>query len=192
MGRKYLRGRGTGTLIAAAALAAVIGLATPAAAVDSSTTVQASPSTTAVGTPVTLSATVTCGEDPSGGLGVTFWDGADVLDTVEVSPSGQATYTETFNVTGTHTITAAYNGNDDCNASNNTTTVTVTQTPAPPTPGPCLLLCDGPGQVKFSTGNIHNEVNIDSHNGRPRDDVRRPPHRSNYGRAATPTVTPTV
>ncbi|MDV9187443.1 Ig-like domain-containing protein [Streptomyces sp. SR27] len=191
MGRMHLRGQGTGTLVAAAALAAVIGLATPAAAVDSSTTVQASPSTTTVGNPATLTATVACAEDPSGGLGVTFWDGPDVLDTIAVNSSGQATYTATFNVTGTHTITAAYNGNTGCDASSNTTTVTVTQTPAPPTPGPCLLLCGGPGLFNFSTGNIHNEVNIDSHNGRPRDDVR-PPHWSNYGRAVTRTVTPTV
>lgn len=190
MGRMHLRRHRAGSLVAMAALATVVGLATPAAAADSSTTVQASPSTVDVGDPVTLTATVTCAEDPSPGLGVTFFDGPDTLSTVEVSPSGQAALTETFDVIGTHTITAAYNGNGGCGASNTTTTVTVTEAPTPPTPprpSPCILLCDGLGLISFHTGDIHNEINIHSNNGRGHDDARWPLYQSNHGGPRTHT-----
>ncbi|MGY3064526.1 hypothetical protein ACVWZD_008848 [Streptomyces sp. TE3672] len=157
--------RRQGTLIATAALAAVVGLATPAVAADSSTTVQASPSTATVGRPVTLTATVTCPEDPTGGLGVTFFDGGDTLDTVPVDASGHATLPTSFSATGTHTITAAYNGNqvgdEGCGASSGTTTVTLTESPTPPNPSPCLLLCTptlGTSLINFSTGNITNNI----------------------------------
>lgn len=157
--------RRPGTLIATAALALVVGLATPAAAADSSTTVQASPSTATVGSPVTLTATVMCPEDPTGGLGVTFFDGGDTLDTVPVDASGHATLATSFGATGPHTITAAYNGNqagdEGCGASNGTTTVTVTERPTPPDPRPCFLLCAsnlGTSLINFSTGNINNNV----------------------------------
>ncbi|CAM5257140.1 Ig-like domain-containing protein [Streptomyces hirsutus] len=152
----------TGTILA---LAAVVGLASPAAAaVDSTTTVTASPSAADVGVPVTLTATVTCDADPSGGLGVTFFDGGDILNTVPVGADGQAEHTTAFSTTGTHTITAAYNGNDNCFASNNTTTVVVSAVPVPPTPpanGPCLLACDG--LINFTVGDINsNNVNSDN------------------------------
>jgi type V secretory pathway adhesin AidA len=164
MARRHPRRQGT--LIATAALAAVVGLATPAAAADSSTTAQASPSTATVGSPVTLTATVTCPEDPSGGLGVTFFDGGtELMPTVPVNSNGQATLTTSFNTTGTHTITAAYNGNqvgdEGCGASNGTTTVTVDESPTPPNPSPCLLLCTptlGTSLINFSTGNINNNI----------------------------------
>ncbi|MFJ5221223.1 Ig-like domain-containing protein [Streptomyces sp. NPDC088354] len=110
-----------------AAIAAIVGFASPAAAaVPSTTAVQASPSTAVTGAPVQLTATVTCTGDPSGGLGMTFFDGADTLATVPVGANGQANFTATFATTGTHTITAAYNGNDNCFASNATATVAVT------------------------------------------------------------------
>ncbi|WP_329454571.1 Ig-like domain-containing protein [Streptomyces sp. NBC_01497] len=169
MARRQLRSQGT--LMAAAALATVVGLATPAAAADSETTVQASPSTAALESPVTLTATVTCPEDPSGGLGVTFFDGGDPLKTVLLDDSGQATDTTEFDTTGTHTITAAYNGNQEggvgCGASSTTTTVTVTERPTPPNPGPCLLLCTptlGTSLINFSTGNINNNIGNDVKN----------------------------
>lgn len=118
-----------------AAMAAVVALASPAAAQDqSTTTVQATPSSVAVGEPVELVATVTCPNDPTGGLGVTFFAGGDLLETVPVDGSGVATYTATFDTPGSYTITAAYNGNGECFASNDTTTVEVTETPTPPTP----------------------------------------------------------
>ncbi|MFE1962705.1 Ig-like domain-containing protein [Streptomyces sp. NPDC059479] len=147
-----------------AAVATVVAFASPAAAaVPSSTTVQATPSSASVGQSVVLSATVSCTADPSGGLGVTFFDGSDLLNTVPVDGGGQASYTTTFSTTGTHTITAAYNGNTDCGASNAETTVTVSETPVPPTPPGrlCLLACGGLGLVNFTVGDIHNEINID-------------------------------
>ncbi|WP_457462971.1 Ig-like domain-containing protein [Streptomyces sp. TE5632] len=144
------------------AIAAVVGLATPAAAaVPSSTTVTASPSAASVGAPVELTATVTCSADPSGGLGVTFFDGGDILDTVPVGTDGQAEYTTAFATPGTHTITAAYNGNEDCFASNSETTVAVSTAPVPPTPpgsGSCLLACGG--LINFTVGDINNGTQI--------------------------------
>ncbi|MCA1222362.1 Ig-like domain-containing protein [Streptomyces sp. 8L] len=157
--------RRRGTFIAAAALAAVVGAAAPAAAADSSTALQVSPSTATVGSQVTLTATVSCPEDPTGGLGVTFFDGGDELDTVGLDSGGQATLNTSFSTTGTHTITAAYNGNqvggEGCGASSTTATVTVTDSPTPPNPGPCLLLCApslGTSLINFSTGDINNNI----------------------------------
>ncbi|MFC9154642.1 Ig-like domain-containing protein [Streptomyces bauhiniae] len=150
-------------LTVAAALAAVLGLASPAWAVPSSTTVTASPQSTAVNSPVQLLATVDCPSDPTGGLGVTFFDGSDLLDTVPVNANGQASYTASFTTTGSHTITAAYNGNTDCDASNSTTNVQVTAAPTPPdpTPGFCLLACGG--LINFSVGDITNNINTSGH-----------------------------
>ncbi|MEU3985420.1 Ig-like domain-containing protein [Streptomyces sp. NPDC026672] len=154
-----------GKFAVAAALAAVLGMASPAWAVPSSTTVTAAPQSTEVGDPVQLTATVDCTADPSGGLGVTFFDGGTLLDTVPVSVNGQAGYTATFSTTGTHTITAAYNGNEECDASNSTTTVQVTSAPTPPvpTPGYCLLGCGG--LFNFSVGNITHNINTSGYSG---------------------------
>ncbi|MFJ2419971.1 Ig-like domain-containing protein [Streptomyces brevispora] len=152
-----------GRLVVATALAAVLGLASPAWAVSSTTTVTATPQSAAVGTPVQLAATVDCAADPTGGLGVTFFDGGDLLDTVPVNANGQASYTGPFTTAGSHTITAAYNGNTECAASNNTTTVQVTSAPTSPgpTPGFCFLACGG--LINFSVGDINNTVNIVKH-----------------------------
>ena len=143
---------------------AVVAFASPAAAaaVSSSTTVQASPSTAATGQSVDLSSTVTCAGDPSGGLGMTFFDGANVLATVPVGMDGTSAFATSFTSTGAHTITAAYNGNDNCDASNNTTTVQVTAAPAPPTPpsGLCLLTCNSLIDIRIdNVGNIYNIEN---------------------------------
>lgn len=150
-----------GKLVIATALTAVLGLATPAEAVASSTTVVATPQSTAVGAPVQLTATVTCTGDPSGGLGMTFFDGSNQLNTVPVAADGQAIYSTTFSTVGTHTITAAYNGNGTCDASNGTTTVQVTTAPTQP-PGFCLLTCGG--LIGFNVGDINNSVIISSRN----------------------------
>jgi hypothetical protein len=87
-----------------------------------------------------LTATVTCAGDPSGGQGMTFWDGAVILATVPVAPNGQAVYPQApqyyLPSVGTHTITAAYNGNANCSASNVATTVVIFAAPVPPTPCP--------------------------------------------------------
>lgn len=150
-----------GRLVIATALAAVLGLASPAWAAGSSTTVTATPPTAAVNTPVQLQATIDCPADPTGGLGVTFFDGSDLLDTVLVNANGQASYTATFTTVGTHTIVAAYNGNANCDASNNRTTVQVTSAPTPPTPAPglCLLACGGLINYHFTVGDITNNIN---------------------------------
>ncbi|SEO18451.1 Ig-like domain repeat protein [Actinacidiphila rubida] len=159
---KAWRERRAGLVVVLAAAAAVVSLAPPAAAADpSSTSVQASPASAAVDRLVTLDATVTCGSDPSGGLGVSFFDGPNLLATAPVSADGHSTLTTGFTTTGTHTITAAYNGDDGCSASNGTADVTVSDAPPPPAGTPGCLLC---GLVDFHVGDIHNEVNVNGHN----------------------------
>ncbi|GAA5705657.1 hypothetical protein Save01_06510 [Streptomyces avermitilis] len=146
------------------ALVAVVGFASPAAAaVSSSTTVTASPSAASVGAPVTLTATVTCSADPSRVLlGLTFFDGGDILGEVSVDSSGHAQYTTTFATTGTHTITAAYNGNANCFASNSMTTVQVSAAPVPPTPpGHGLCRDDCCGLINIHLGGIKTSVGVD-------------------------------
>jgi len=124
--------------------------------VQSTTTVQASPSSATTGQQVILTATVNCPGFPhQGGLGVTFFDGPNLLDTVPVNAGGQASLTTTFTTEGAHQITAAYNGNGTCGASNATTTVQVTAEPTPPTPPTPPTSCGcGSGLV-----NIHNSGN---------------------------------
>lgn len=143
-----------------AAFAATVVFASPAAALDNSTTTaQASPSSSTVGTTVVLSATVDCPSDPSGGLGMTFFDGNVLLDTVPVGTDGSSSLSTTFETSGTRTITAAYNGNANCGASyDDDLMVTVSEAPVPPTPPatPCLLLCTG--LINYNIGNIHNTV----------------------------------
>lgn len=159
---KARRARTTGFVVALAAAAAVVFPATTAAAADtSSTTVQASRSSATVDQLVTLGATVTCASDPSTGLGVSFFDGPDLLATAPVSPDGHSSLATGFTTTGTHTITAAFNGDDNCGASHDTTTVTVSDAPPPPAGNPGCLLC---GLIGFQVGDIHNNVEIDSHN----------------------------
>ncbi|MEU1618393.1 Ig-like domain-containing protein [Streptomyces sp. NPDC005722] len=129
---KSWNARKTWTAGAFAAIAAVVGVASPAAAaVDSTTTLQVSPPTAAVWAPVQLTATVVCPGDPSGvtDVGMTFFDGGEIMATVPVAANGLATYTARFKTAGVHTVTAAYNGNANCYASNDEGTVTVTGTP---------------------------------------------------------------
>lgn len=99
---------------------------------------------------------------------MTFFDGANVLATVPVETDGTSAFATSFTSTGAHTVTAAYNGNDNCDASNNTTTVQVTAAPAPPTPpsGLCLLTCNSLIDIRIdNVGNIYNIYNIDSEFG---------------------------
>ncbi|MFJ9967918.1 Ig-like domain-containing protein [Streptomyces avermitilis] len=159
------------------ALAAVVGFASPAsAAVSSTTTVTASPSAASVGAPVALTATVTCSADPSRVLlGLTFFDGGDILGEVAVDSAGHAHFTTAFTTTGTHTITAAYNGNANCFASNSTTTVQVSAAPVPPTPpGHGLCRDDCCGLINIHLGGIKTSIGID----RVRSSLARwlPPH----------------
>jgi hypothetical protein len=148
-------------MVAVAAVTAVLTFASPAAAlVGSSTSLQATPSSATVGQLVRLTATVTCSVDPIGGLGVSFFDGGDDIGTVQVGTNGQVALNTGFTTTGTHTITATYNGNAACGASYTTTSVTVSDAPPPPPPpsdGGCLL-CDS--LIGFHVGNINNPVII--------------------------------
>ncbi|WP_424862746.1 Ig-like domain-containing protein [Streptomyces sp. MMS24-I29] len=155
MRRRHTHG---GWAVTSAALAIVLAAATPAIAAPSSTSVTASPSSATVGSPVQLTATVTCDSDPGGGLGMSFFDGGDLLNTVPVAANGQAAYTTSFTTAGTHTITAAYNGNGDCDASNSTTAVQVSSSPtSPPSQFPvCLLGCGS--LIGFVMGDVKNNV----------------------------------
>jgi hypothetical protein len=147
-----------GKLVIGAALAAVLGLASPAAAVGSTTTVTATQFSTALGTAVQLQAAVACDSDPSADMGVTFWDGADELATVSVGPDGKASQFALF-TTGTHKVTAAYSGNGTCDASSGSTTVEVTAATTPPGQPPlCLLTCGG-GLISINEGDIYNQTN---------------------------------
>ncbi|MGW7048165.1 Ig-like domain-containing protein [Streptomyces avermitilis] len=146
------------------ALAAVVGFASPAAAaVSSTTTVTASPSAASVGASVELTATVTCSADPSRVLlGLTFFDGGDILGEVAVDSGGHAHYTAVFSTAGTHTITAAYNGNANCFASSSMTTVQVSAAPVPPAPpGHGLCRDDCCGLINIHLGGIRNGVDAD-------------------------------
>lgn len=121
-----------GATLAFTAVAVVAFASTAEAQVASTTTVTATPSTAATGQSVELDAVVKCAGDPSGGLGMTFFDGANLLATVPVAANGTASFTTSFTTTGAHPITAAYNGNGNCDASNGTTTVEATTARIPP------------------------------------------------------------
>jgi Bacterial Ig-like domain (group 3) len=133
--RSGRRGRRHATL-AFTALAALLAFAPQASAqaMSSSTVVEASPTAATVGERVVLTATVNCTGTAEGGLGVTFFDGSNLLATVDVDPNGFASLATSFITTGEHLITAAYNGTDSCSASNDETTVAVSDAPAPPAP----------------------------------------------------------
>ena len=159
-------------LPAALVPAALAGLAVSATqasaqALDPSTTmVQASPASASVGQAVTLTAEVSCPADPSSGLGVTFFDGSNLLATVPVDSTGAGSLATNFSTTGSHVITAAYNGDSDCAASNNTTTVDVASSPTSPVP-PSLIgnvgsLIGNTGSINFDNNYSSNEIN--SHN----------------------------
>lgn len=136
---------------------------------QSTTTVQASPASASVGQAVTLTVQVSCPADPSGGLGVTLFDGSNLLATVPVDSTGAGALATNFSTTGSHVITAAYNGDSDCAASNNTTTVDVASSPTPPTPPVPPSLIGNVGSLIGNTGNINFDNNyssneINSHN----------------------------
>jgi len=153
-------------LPAALVPAALAGLAVSATqasaqALDPSTTmVQASPASASVGQAVTLTAEVSCPADPSSGLGVTFFDGSNLLATVPVDSAGDGSLTTNFSATGSHVITAAYNGDSDCAASNSTTAVDVTSSPTPPAPAGLI----GPVLGGINIGNNYTSNEINSHN----------------------------
>ncbi|MBC7267523.1 MAG: Ig-like domain repeat protein [Streptomyces sp.] len=161
MQRRHIGGLGA---VTSAALALVLAAASSAVAAPSSTTLTASPMSAAVGGAVQLTATVSCGSDPGGGLGVSFFDGDELLETVPVA-GGVAAYWATFATSGSHTVTAAYNGNGACDASHGTVTVQVSPSGSSPSAPPllglpdvCLLACGG--VFGFEVGDIHNNVDV--------------------------------
>lgn len=151
--------------LAPAALAGLAVSATQASAQPlnpTSTTVQASPASATVGQAVTLTVQVSCPTDPSGGLGVTLFDGSTLLATVPVDSTGDGSLSTNFSTTGSHVITAAYNGDSDCAASNSTTTVDVTSAPTPPAPPAPPSLIGNLGSINLGSNYSDNEIN--SHN----------------------------
>jgi hypothetical protein len=139
--RKLLKWQANRILLSTALVPAVLGLglglalaglaisATQASAQvlnPSVTMVQATPAAALAGQTVILTAEVSCSVDPSGGLGITFFDGANLIATAPVDSSGDASLVTSFATTGAQTITAAYNGNSNCAASSATTTIDVT------------------------------------------------------------------
>lgn len=120
----------------------------------STTTAFASPNPTTVGTPTTLSATITCASPgtPQGG-NVSFFDGANLLGTVPVTTGSPATvnFITTFATTGTHPIEVVFSGTPTCAASfatvnvlvnqvQNGSTTTVSANPATPGAGQPVIL----------------------------------------------------
>ncbi len=75
------------------------------------TTLTTSPNPSTVGAGVTLTATVTSSTAGTISGSISFYDGAQLLDTPITMTGNVATYTNTKFAQGTHTITARYNGN---------------------------------------------------------------------------------
>lgn len=92
----------------------------------------ASPNTELYNVSITFTAVVKPSEPADGYPGgtVTFWDGDQTLGTALLSPistgGAEATFVTAALEPGTHTITAAYDGDDNFTASSASTTVTVT------------------------------------------------------------------
>ncbi|GAA1174691.1 Ig-like domain-containing protein [Pseudonocardia alaniniphila] len=137
------------------AISALLAFAPQASAqpAQSSTVAGASPAAAAVGERVVLTATVTCPGSPEGGLGVTFFDGPNLLATAPVDAEGNAELATSFVTTGTHDITAAYNGNDNCGASYDETTVEISDAPPPTPPSGGLISFD-----RIANGNTFNNI----------------------------------
>ena len=95
---------------------------------ETSTALVVSPNPINITQSVTLTATVT-GSSPTGT--VTFKDGTSSLTTLTVS-GGTVSTTRTFTTTGTHNLSAVYNG-DTSNATSTSATVALPVDPAPTT-----------------------------------------------------------
>jgi hypothetical protein len=106
-------------------------------AVASGLVLSASPNPSAIGQPVTFTATVSCpGFTPTGT--VTFRDGGTLLGSGTLS-SGMATFTTSSLTSGSHPITASYPGDVNCAASTSNTVTQVVNAAAPPAPGVSTL-----------------------------------------------------
>lgn len=76
-----------------------------------------------------------------------------MLATAPVGPSGQAVLATSFTTPGSHLITAAYNGDENCYASNDTTTVEISDAPPPTPPSGGLISFDN-----FANGNTFSNI----------------------------------
>jgi hypothetical protein len=93
------------------------------------TNLAASPNPSVYGQLVTFTATVTSGAGTPGGP-VTFSDGATVLGSGTLSPTGVAAFSTPFLLAGTHPITASYAANGNYSGSTSSAVLEVV-TPAP-------------------------------------------------------------
>ncbi|MFG2078105.1 Ig-like domain-containing protein [Nonomuraea maritima] len=109
------------------------------------TTLTASPSSAAIGQYVVLSAHLSGCADTSTSLGMSFFEGGDLLATVPIAANGDASLIRSFSTTGTHTVTAVFNASPECAVSYATTNVVVNDSLAPP----------GPGLLGLNVGDIH-------------------------------------
>jgi hypothetical protein len=88
-----------------------------ATTVTTATTIVSSQNPSDLGAPVTFTATVTAGSPVTTGT-VTFREGATILATVAVNGSGQASFTTSALASGSHTISATYDGTSHFATSN--------------------------------------------------------------------------
>jgi RHS repeat-associated protein len=107
---------------------------------STATTLASSPTTAGATQVVTLTANVASGLNPSGS--VTFRDGSTTLGTAPLN-GNQATVTTSFATTGSHSLTATYNG-DTNNTSSTSAAVNQTITPTAAT---TIALLVAPGSV---------------------------------------------
>jgi|GEM_PF-3555954 len=105
----------------------------PVSANATATALKSSASSISAGTVLTLTATVSSGSTPFGG--VTFSDGSTVLGTIALDSTGTATFSSVSLAQGTHNFTASYAANGPFAASSSTATpviVHISISPLPP------------------------------------------------------------
>ena len=108
----------------------VFGLLNAQTGIATSINLSVSPVSAVVGTPVTLTATVTSSSGTPQGM-VTFAEGSTVLGTAALDANGVATYSTGSLAVGTHSINASYGASASWAASQSpAATVTITDKPA--------------------------------------------------------------
>ena len=128
-------------------------VAPKAADMQSSTTTVSPVEITELGGTVVLTATV----DPVAGGTVSFYDGATLIETVDVDANGVATYSWTPETEGERTVRAAYSGAGTVLPSAGTTTVVISSSSDTPEPGDPLepgTPSDNSGSLGSLTGSL--------------------------------------
>lgn len=113
---------------------------------QSSTTTVSPVEITELGGTVVLTATV----DPAAGGTVSFYDGATLIETVDVDANGVATYNWTPATEGERTVRAAYSGAGTVLPSAGTTKVVISSSSDTPEPGDPI----GPGTPGGNSGSL--------------------------------------